>query len=531
MPNVINTFLYGGYRFPNAYTSAGITSEDKKRGAIPKLINIDNYWGAQGMGYSRHEDPLMLGFTIEFDFVSSPLFLYTREMHRMTPRECCMFLNDVATYNDASRTYSVNELSDIKWSQYAEAAQYYDINFLDSGNMCSAAEYIYLNTHGPQPIQQTSNWDGISDVDPDIIIEAKANEIDARIRDYKIKYELETGVTLETQQPIPTMPNESVAGLKANLQEIKNNPSGDKITDMQRRVVAGMQAANEISNSVNFLADQAKELRDMIKGKKTNPPKPDPGPLAKDDFEIDPSLWNLINANKMMFEISNNHPYMFQSISGVDELIKNYYNNEKGSFGSGEDAVITINCLESVDFKIAKMLHMYKDSIWDSNYMRSRIPDNLRKFNCRILIHDLRSFDNYLTMTGHILDKMHKKLHDSRYTQGSTHSLSSMFAAAEHMGCFEIVLLGCEFTPDMGSGLFSDPHYDTADPINNSFSFKWDKELVDFVDFSELVDMLDSRLDAEYYKPDPPEPPKNKINLPINSVGVQGLLGKVNKLF
>ncbi len=91
-------------------------------------------------------------------------------------------------------------------------------------------------------------------------------------------------------------------------------------------------------------------------------------------------------------EITINHPYMMQSVEGLQEAYKRYYNTHKESYlGGGSDAKIKITCLEAMDLRMSALFDSYFRSVYNHKYRRMNIPRNLLRFDCWLLVHDMRN--------------------------------------------------------------------------------------------------------------------------------------------
>ena len=91
-------------------------------------------------------------------------------------------------------------------------------------------------------------------------------------------------------------------------------------------------------------------------------------------------------------EITKNHPYMLQSIEGLQDAYKKYYNSHKDSYlGGGTDSKLKITCLESLDLRMSALFDSYLRAVYNHKYRRMNIPRNLLMFDCWVLVHDLRS--------------------------------------------------------------------------------------------------------------------------------------------
>ena len=85
-----------------------------------------------------------------------------------------------------------------------------------------------------------------------------------------------------------------------------------------------------------------------------------------------------------------NAPWYFQSISGLDKLWSNATDITNGY--KGDDAVLTIDTLESLDLRITELANLYRAAIYDKQYMRERVPDNLRWFSMDVYLAEVRNF-------------------------------------------------------------------------------------------------------------------------------------------
>ena len=86
-------------------------------------------------------------------------------------------------------------------------------------------------------------------------------------------------------------------------------------------------------------------------------------------------------------------PWYFQEVQGLDNLWKKATNMEEPMKGGD----ITINTLEAVDLRITELADLYRNAVYDKQYMRERVPDNLRWFSMDIWIAEFRNLRNTLS--------------------------------------------------------------------------------------------------------------------------------------
>jgi hypothetical protein len=103
--------------------------------------------------------------------------------------------------------------------------------------------------------------------------------------------------------------------------------------------------------------------------------------------------------------LTYNAPWYFQSVSGITNLWKGAINIEGGV--KGKDANLTIETLEAVDLRITKLADIYRNVIYDKQYMRERVPDNLRWFSADLYIAEARNLRvNFPGISQPILDTL-----------------------------------------------------------------------------------------------------------------------------
>lgn len=129
------------------------------------------------------------------------------------------------------------------------------------------------------------------------------------------------------------------------------------------------------------------------------------------------NMYNFVNGFK---RITTDHPYMFQTIDGLQDAYKTYFNSHKDAFLGLKDGKIKIKCLEAMDLRMSALFDSYFRAVYNHKYRRMNIPRNLLRFDCWVLVHDLRNLkvsDNYLYSS--VYDENTKKI--------ITNNLSTIF--------------------------------------------------------------------------------------------------------
>ena len=109
--------------------------------------------------------------------------------------------------------------------------------------------------------------------------------------------------------------------------------------------------------------------------------------------------------------ISTKTPYYFQSLSGIDNLMKMHYpTDSKTPFAEQQDITLNIKTLESIDWKILGLKDLYNRSVYDRRYRRWMLPVNLRRFRMRIMVGEYRQMaiteENYSVNPRQLMDTL-----------------------------------------------------------------------------------------------------------------------------
>lgn len=174
-----------------------------------------------------------------------------------------------------------------------------------------------------------------------------------------------------------------------------------------------------------------------------------------------------------MRKLCDSHPYVFQTVEGLQDAYKKYFGVTKDSILGGGDTKIKIGCLESVDLRMTALFDAYFNAVYDRKYMRWLMPTNLMEFDCEIIVHDLRNFsgnDGLHNITGNII--------------------KNIDAAMANMSTVVFRFKDCTFNvEEIGESFAS---VSNAESSETKFSFVFDYGNLDIEVFS-LADVLDGR--------------------------------------
>lgn len=90
--------------------------------------------------------------------------------------------------------------------------------------------------------------------------------------------------------------------------------------------------------------------------------------------------------------INRNCPYYFQTLSGLETLLKVDIQNYHKKGGAPRRAgTLIIDCLESIDMRLSAIAELYRKAIYDYTHHRIMLPENLRKFRMYLVITEIRN--------------------------------------------------------------------------------------------------------------------------------------------
>jgi len=148
--------------------------------------------------------------------------------------------------------------------------------------------------------------------------------------------------------------------------------------------------------------------------------------------------------------INYNMPWYWQSIEGLASAWK--YDSFKEPYKGGDDSVLDIECLESIDLKMTLLVDLYRKAIYDNEHKRVILPENLRKFEMYIYVQEVRKFqiDKYLEMQNKIAAVNVPGVNNKVPTADTT-----IINRNENSPYVMFLFKFCEFDPDAASETFS----------------------------------------------------------------------------
>ena len=166
-------------------------------------------------------------------------------------------------------------------------------------------------------------------------------------------------------------------------------------------------------------------------------------------------------------KINKEMPWYWQSLSGLETI--QMFNDIEGLRG-GDDAVIKIETLESINLTVSGLMHLYRTAIFDEVSWKYILPVNLRKFRVWAYITEVRSIKNMTKIAGPSYD-VNSGLDSSVGLKNSNAEISG----EDSRPYFMFELGGCSFDIKSGVTPFSDLKKSPEGFASNEISFHYDK--------------------------------------------------------
>lgn len=206
---------------------------------------------------------------------------------------------------------------------------------------------------------------------------------------------------------------------------------------------------------------------------------------SRQTYEVPQTVYDMIGFIKGMKRLTTEYPYVLQTVTGLDEAYKKYFEIKDPYMGSG-DGKISINCLEFLDMRVTSMFNKYFNATYDRKYRRERVPINLRRFQCSIFVHDIRNFSDTLKSS------ISGKDDYSMITKIALNSLSAI----------EFKFFDCEIVPEETGSIFDNvTNLPNNDMRNTNFTFTYGNCVINFLPFEDLRRYVLGLRDVDRIKP------------------------------
>lgn len=181
--------------------------------------------------------------------------------------------------------------------------------------------------------------------------------------------------------------------------------------------------------------------------------------LYLDEVRAD-KLDKFINNIKM---INEEMPWYFKSISGVDRA---FDINMEDPYWGGDDAMLEIDCNESINLAITGLMNQYRDAVYDFNAWTQVLPKNYRRFNLYVTVSEVRL------------------IRSSKANRSGMEVEINSDIIADNKPFFKFKFGGCQFIPSSGKETFESLNSEA--PENPNPKIRINYETIEVVDAKYL---------------------------------------------
>lgn len=281
--------------------------------------------------------------------------------------------------------------------------------------------------------------------------------------------------------------NNPAGGLYYNYKTAKDKQDNDPYSIQKNKV--------DVLNDIMVNYPQLKQYQDYQNTKRqitpqlptidygmTEAEKNDPSAYAnrireekniRKTYEVPQTVYDMLGFINGMRKLTTEYPYVLQTITGLDEAYKKYFDAKEPYQGSGEGK-ISIDCLEYIDMRITSMFNKYFNAVYDHRYKRERVPINLRRFQCSIFVHDIRNFRKSV-------QRLIGEVDEESYISNIA------LMAINYLSAIEFKFFDCEIIPEETGGIFDNvTNLPNNDMRSTKFTFKYGNCVINFLPFEDL---------------------------------------------
>lgn len=261
-----------------------------------------------------------------------------------------------------------------------------------------------------------------------------------------------------------------VGGLYVTYMEAKSKAENDAYSKKNREIETLKDSQANFENITKYL-----DIQSTKQTTQSNMPSMDNVDSAsrytRPMYEVPQTVYDMMGFINGMKKLTTQYPYVLQTVTGLDEAYKKYFDLKDPYLGSG-DGKISISCLEFLDLRVSSMFNKYFNAVYDRQYRRERVPVNLRRFQCSIFVHDIRNFRN--SMDGGIIPD-----------DGDLSVIADI--ALNYVSAIEFKFFDCEIIPEETGGIFDNvTNLPNNDMRSTNFTFKYGNCIINFFPFADL---------------------------------------------
>ena len=260
--------------------------------------------------------------------------------------------------------------------------------------------------------------------------------------------------------------NDKYTQQKNKLNELQEIDANYKDLEEYNLIQANKNIIQNALPSIDYTMSPQEEENPTLYSERINKAK-----KTRVTYEVPQTVYDMMGFIRGMDELIHKYPYAMQTVAGLDEAYKKYFDLKDPYMGSG-DGKITINCLDYLDMRVSSMFNKYFNATYDRRYRRERVPINLRRFQCSIFVHDIRNFKDTID-NGNINIRGDLSL----ITEIALNSLSAV----------EFKFYDCEIVPEETGSIFDNVTNITGGEMRTTnFTFTYGNCVINFLPFEDL---------------------------------------------
>ena len=169
-------------------------------------------------------------------------------------------------------------------------------------------------------------------------------------------------------------PKDNEDPLYTGFEIIINNLTSPVFNGTAMDFINKFNATNEINSRKSILSDFTSECSKFFK------------------FSSENDL-NFLSSTSAVFNTPRNKKrHYIKKINGINKLIESNTPSQQSSFVKYRNDLITLSFYEDTTLELGTLMSLYKSLYWSRINGKNIIPENLLRFDCRIIISEVRNF-------------------------------------------------------------------------------------------------------------------------------------------
>jgi len=177
-------------------------------------------------------------------------------------------------------------------------------------------------------------------------------------------------------------PKDNEDPLYTGFEIIINNLTSPVFNGTAMDFINKFNATNEINSRKSILSDFTSECSKFFK------------------FSSENDL-NFLSSTSAVFNTPRNKKrHYIKKINGINKLIESNTPSQQSSFVKYRNDLITLSFYEDTTLELGTLMSLYKSLYWSRINGKNIIPENLLRFDCRIIVSEVRNFTRIKKASG-----------------------------------------------------------------------------------------------------------------------------------